>query len=327
MDDADQLLGRVEGVVVAAARAAARSEGTEVAAHIAPPAVLVGSRGAQLAGMLGLTEDELDFLWSVVARAIDARVGAHLRAVFGTEARFGLSIGQHAALRELPAARSHALLRVLDPRHPLRAHSLIEPVAEAGEDVDARWTAPARVASFLRGDDELDPTVAATGGLIALPADVQLSIPQRAIVDKLRSWLAHADARTIVLEGPQGAGRRTAIALALGSRRAVTIDFARVGLRDATRALTALRREATLCDAVPVLANLDELWSKVAPGDDALLALAVAIDQLVGPIVVTTSTPGLDLRAERRAILRAAWPVPTSRRRTLWSSALIGRGR
>jgi len=325
VDDENELLARVESVVVAAARAAARSEGQEVPPASSPPAVPAGSPGARLAAMLRLTVDELDFLWSVVARSIDARVGAHLRAVFGAEARFGLSVGQHAALRELSPARGHALLRVLDPRHPLRAHGLIESVADAGEDVDARWTAPARVASFLRGDDELDATVASTGGLVAVPADVQLSTAQRAVVDKLHGWLAHADARTIVLEGPHRSGRRTAIALALGARRAATIDFARIGLGEVTRALSALRREATFRDAVPVLANLDELWSKVAPGDDTLLALAVAIDQLAGPIVVTTSTPGIDLRAERRAVLRATWPVPDlETRRTLWISALAG---
>jgi len=326
IDARRELEDRIEAVVALAARAAARAEGSDVQPV---PAIAEPARG----GLLGLAADELDFLWSVVARAIDPRVGAHLRAVYGTEARLGISIGQHAALRELPPARTHALLRILDSRHPLRASGLIELVSDGG-DVDARWTAPARVTGFLAGSDELDARVAALGGIVHVPADAVLSASQRDVIGKLRCWLAQPDtrdtrdtrdARTLVLEGPQGAGRRTAVALALGTRPAVAIDFARVGLRDAAEALVALRREATLRDAVPILANLDELWAKVAPSDDALLELAVAIDHMTGPIVVTTSTPGIDLRHERRCVLRASWPVPDlETRRTLWISALTG---
>jgi hypothetical protein len=78
-------------------------------------------------------------------------------------------------------------------------------------------------------------------------------------------------------------------------------------------------REARLTGALPIFANLDELWTKVAPSDDALLALARRFDQLRGAAVITTSLPGVELRAERRAVVRSRWPLPDMpTRRTLW---------
>jgi Cdc6-like AAA superfamily ATPase len=184
---------------------------------------------------------------------------------------------------------------------------------------------PARVWGYLLGDDELDASVALLGGIVAPPHGALLSPVQRALRPKIKAWLASATPTTIIVDGVVGSGRRSAVALAALPRRVVAIDFARVVLRDAHGALVALRREAMLLDAIPVLANLDELWSRLAPNDDLLRTLASAIDQLTGPVVVTTSAPGLDLRPEARTVLRVAWPVPdVTTRRSLWNAALDG---
>jgi hypothetical protein len=322
VDDRRELDLRIEYIAKLAARAASLAGGGEAPAIVPAGAPAAGSRAASLAWGLGLEPDEVDFLFAVVARAVDPRVGSHLRAVFGTDARGGLSLGQYAALCALPAARTRNLLAVIDPRHPLRAHGLIELVGTSPDDIDARWTAASRVWGYLGGSDKLDPALAELGGLVVLPTTVQLSFAQRDMVAKLASWLAPhrvSGNQMIIVEGPTGSGRRTAVAMALGPRPAIAIDFARVSIADAERTLIALRREATLTDAVPVLANLDELWSKVSPSDDALLSIASAIDRIAGPIVVTTSTPGLDLRARCRNVVRAAWPVPDApTRRSLW---------
>jgi len=288
-----------------------------------------GSPADVLATALGLEPDELDFVWSVVARAVEPRVGSHLRAVFGNDARHGVSIAQHAALHELSPARCRALLRVLDPRHPLRLHGVITLVGDAPFDVGAPWTAPARIWSYLAGHDELDPMVALLGGIVAPPRGALLSPAQQAIHGKLKAWLAASASTTIVIEGVAGTGRRSVVALAAASpgwaRKVVTIDFAQIAARDALAALTALRREAVLLDAIPVLANLDELWSKLAPSDELLRALTTTLDRMAGPIVVTTATPGIDLRPELRTVLRVVWPVPdVSTRRALWDAALAG---
>jgi hypothetical protein len=328
----DELEVRIATVVAAAERAALRIHGASDSAPAIPPlpevtAPLAGSPADILASVLGLTPDEVDFLWSVVARAMEPRVGAHLRAVFGNEARVGISIAQHAALRELAPARCRELLRVLDPRHPLRTHGVITIVGDGPHDVGAPWTAPARIWSYLSGGDELDPAVALHGGVVEAPPHALLSPAQQTIRGKLETWLSSTTPTTIVIEGPLGSGRRSVVALAAAAspaaRKVVAVDFAKVGVRDAADTVTALRREALLLDAIPVLANLDELWSKLAPGDELLRSLAALLDRMTGPLVVTTSTPGIDLRPELRTVLRVMWPVPdVGTRRALWGAEL-----
>jgi hypothetical protein len=90
-------------------------------------------------------------------------------------------------------------------------------------------------------------------------------------------------------------------------------------------ALIALGRECLLTGAIPLIAEVDDL----APGEglDAsaaarLRALARAVDEMRGIVVLTTSLPGMDFGAQRR-LLRVTWPVPdTTTRRLLWAQAL-----
>jgi len=324
--DEELFEARVHAMVLATERAAHLIRDPLASSPVIEiPAPVPGSRADVFATALGLAPDELEFVWSVVTRAVEPRVGAHLRAVFGNDARIGMSVAQHAAIHELPAARCRALLRVLDPRHPLRTHGVIALADDAPVDVAARWTAPPRIWGYLRGDDELDPQVALLGGVVERPFQAMLSPAQRTVQDKLTTWLGLATPPLIVLDGVAGSGRRTAAALAASPRSVVALDFAQVGLSDAADAIVALRREAMLLGAVPLLANLDELWSKLPPGDDRLHALAGEMDRIAGAVVVTTSTPGLELRATRHAALRVAWPLPdVETRRALWDLALPG---
>src|SRR5690349_19013617 len=48
-------------------------------------------REATLRRRVSIDDDALDFVWTVVARAVDPRVGAYLRMVWGNDARIGLS--------------------------------------------------------------------------------------------------------------------------------------------------------------------------------------------------------------------------------------------
>jgi hypothetical protein len=85
--------------------------------------------------------------------------------------------------------------------------------------------------------------------------------------------------------------------------------------------LTSLRRESLLLDAIPVLANLDELWAKA--DEETKNGLVIALDALDGATVITMSTPNLELRPERRMVVRARWPLPDpATRRNLWVDAL-----
>jgi hypothetical protein len=143
----------------------------------------------------------------------------------------------------------------------------------------------------------------------------------------LQGWLEATTNAVIVVEGPFGSGRRTAVACAAGSRTVLAVDFARVAPRRAESTVLALVRETLLLDATPVLANLDELFSRFADGDEIALALLNAIDAIPGTIVITTSTPRVDLSPHHHVMLRARWPLPDAvTRHALWSEAITDVG-
>lgn len=273
---------------------------------------------------LDLSLAELELVWSVVARAVDPRVSGHARVVFGGEARLGASLAQHIAWHELAPLPSRELLGVLNPRHVLQSSGLFVPVGTAPFDVCTPWTVAPRLIAFLRGDHSLDPSLEAVGGLVEIPESGRHSAEQLESMDTLHRWLSSAHAATIIIEGPHGTGRRTAAALAAAPRPVLAVDFARVAPRRAPEILAAMRREVLLRGALPLLANLDELWSRLPPGEETALALGGAVEQLGELVVITTSSPNLELGADRRTLLRARWPVPDAiTRHALWSDVLV----
>ncbi len=308
-------------VAASAARIAARTDNPE---HIAPLperiAAAPGSRAQALGLTLGLTDDEVELLWSIVARAAEPSINANARAVFGPEARGGVSLAQHTAWRELSFDRSHALLELLDPRHRLRSSGIVTAIGPEPYDVITPWTTSFRVVQYLRGDDTIDPEIAAAGGIVPLGV-VRHSHEQRAVLEALSTWIGSTQPATVLIEGTIGSGRRTAVALAAAPRRVLSVDFSRVSPRRAEHVLAALRREALLLDVMPVIANLDDLWAKL--DEEAKNALVLALDALDGPVVITTSAPNVELRPERRMVVRSRWPLPdAATRRDLWIDAL-----
>jgi hypothetical protein len=324
MEAGEELEQRVDAVLAAAAHASRLLTGDAGTVRGEHPRRPEHGRAQRLARTLRLSNDEVDLLWTVVARALDPRVAPALRTVFGQDLRPGISLAQQIALAALSTERSRALLAILDPRHPLRMYGLLVPAAQAEEpfDVATRWSAPLRLCAFLRGDDRVDPSIGAVGGIVTPLGAAQLSAAQQEVLGRLRGWLSAEEPATTVLEGAGGSGRRTAVALAAGERMVIAVDFARIPARVAAGVITALRREVLLLDAVPVLANLDELWSRLPPGDETALALSSIIEAMPGPVVVTSSTPGIDLHSSTRMVLRARWPLPdVITRRELWVRA------
>lgn len=230
-------------------------------------------------------------------------------------------MAQHIAWRELPFDRSRALLDILDARHRLRTDGILVPIGPEPYDVMTPWTTSYRVVQYLLGEDRIDPEIAALGGIVSLGL-VRHSQEQHAALDSLRGWIGSTSPATVVLEGPFGSGRRTAVAMAAAPRRALAVDFSRVAPRRAEHVLGALRREALLLDAMPVIANLDELWSKL--NDEIKNALMLALDALHGHAVITVSTPGLELRPERRACCTLNNLRPGELRRVPANSARSG---
>src|SRR6185503_1237679 len=93
------------------------------------------------------------------------------------------------------------------------------------------------------------------------------------------------------------------------------------GMLDTT--LSSLMRECLLTDAIPVIAEIDELTAKEGEINTDLRTLARAIETAPGPIAVTSRMTGMDLGVSDRRLLRVRWPVPaTASRRELWTRAL-----
>src|SRR5262245_54763483 len=109
---------------------------------LAPPLASPGERDRKLARMLGVDDDVIQFLWSLVAFTVEPRVAVNAQRVFGAEAIHGVSLAHHIAWRELTGVRARGLLQILDPRHPLRTHGIIAPNALRTPSVIAPWSVP-----------------------------------------------------------------------------------------------------------------------------------------------------------------------------------------
>lgn len=283
-------------------------------------------RCAQLWDRLGLLEDEIDLLWTVVAAAVDARVLGHLRVLGGSEVSRGISLGVHAHVAELDGRRTRMLLRRLMAPNPLLHDGLLEWGGDPELAPIARpLVAPARTMGWLAGLDVPDERMRDAGAVVRLPPVIEQDAAQRAALASLAPLFAAEPSPLIILEGPEGSGRRTAAAQAAATLgcTVVALDLRQLPKDEAIRAaaLVGLRRECRLRDAIPLVANVDELLG----GEDASFALhtlARAIDAWRGRFVVTTSVACPDLGIDRTAI-RVAWNVPdVATRRRLWVRAL-----
>ncbi|HSN24660.1 MAG TPA: ATP-binding protein [Kofleriaceae bacterium] len=304
--------------------AATQTELAEVETTLAHLRTESNRRDARLAGAMGLTDDQLDFLWGVVARAVDPLLLALLQPICGTEVRKGLAIAHYATIMGLGEDRAQGIADLVLPSHPMRRHRFLI-AEEAAIDVCTPVTVPARVWSFLRGDDEPEELIRRAGGRIVLPFDAKLDDVQRAAVHRIDGALNSFDRTVVVIEGPAASGRRTAVALAAANtaRSVIAIDVTRVapGALDAT--LSAQIRECMLEDALPVIAEVDELMAREGEIATGLRAVARAIEEAPGPIAVTSRMPGLNLGIAGRRVVRVRWPVPAvASRRELWLDAL-----
>jgi hypothetical protein len=258
---------------------------------------------ARLAKRHALTADQRELAWAIVAATADPRIAIPLEALWGTSARRGMSVAAYQHLRGLDAETGRDLALWLAHRCPLLASGLLV-CTEPGAPIASRtYVASERLVAHLVGDD-------APGGslrLVHAPAQIILDEPQQQAVASLGPLLAGT--AVIVIEGPRGSGRSTAVARAAG-RPVVELDGA-TKLDDA--ALVALRREIALGVAQPVIANADRL-----PAD---LGLGAFLDAVPGPIVLTSAMPAIDL-GTTRPIVRVSWPLPESTvRRALWEQA------
>ncbi len=284
-------------------------------------------RAQALARRLNLGDDELSFAWTVIAAAFDPRLTRDFDALGGAEARGGASLTLHTALHRLDANRARRLARDLHARHPLVCTALLVPRGADASSVRL-WSATERLGSYLAGRSEVDPAIAAVGGL-CLPPDDAIMSPQHTATLRLLDGLITAGSDAVVLlEGPLGVGRRTlaAIAAKAAGRPLVHVDLARRQLAPSSLegVMQALTREAFLRpDSIVLLANIDDL---VEPGADrisnALRLVAGTISALDVPVVLTTAMPGMMLPSTKIPVRIRVTPPSSAERLSLWHRAL-----
>jgi hypothetical protein len=280
----------------------------------------------QLATALRLQPDELAFVWALVARAADPRLLAFLQVLCGTDVRRGLSLAHYAMIAGLDDDRSQALAEILSPSHPLRRYQFLVGPGDGQLDVCTPLTITARVWAFLKGDDTPEEQIASAGGKVVAPHDAHLDDEQKQSLARISQAFSSLDPVVIVVEGPTGVGRRTAIALAAKQtkRKVIALDLSRLSRSPIAleASLTALLRECLLADAIPVIAEVDELAGGEAEGA-RLHVLSRVLESAPGPVALTSRITGFDTTIKSRRVLRVAWPVPeTPARKQLWLRAL-----
>jgi hypothetical protein len=237
-------------------------------------------RERHLQQALHLDELQLRFVWACVCAAADPALQPALVVAGGPDARKGLSLSAYAALTGEPAVGTLAAWLASDPL--ILRLGLLAPADTSLLPGSVPYVPAPRLVSYLAGSDALDPAIARTGGVVAVPARYELDREHRELIDRLAASLAQLPPPLVVLVGPRGMGRRTMVAAAVAraGRPTVMLDGKRVLPEEDL--VHALYREALLLDAVPVIADVDEL----AAGEhrtERLRRLARAIDSGAGP--------------------------------------------
>ena len=281
----------------------------------------------QLTRRIGLRPLDEAVLLAAVALETDPLFAIMVSALGGEEPRNGLSAKVLAQL--FGFAGDETLDLALGSEHPLVRTGLLEaaPHTASFPETLRPWRAAARAVSFLDGSDAIDPLMARIGGLAELPSDLLLD-HLRPSLELLERVLGSDDEVIVLIEGPEGAGRRTLAAAAARAcgRTAVAIDSGRLssdGIRLGAE-LRALRRECWLRGAVPVVARIDALARREGRSDrmpDVVDALE-APGAVLGPAVVT-AVDGSELPDFHRRVfrLRIETPGPATRAQ-IWAASL-----
>jgi hypothetical protein len=292
-------------------------------------AQLPPTRIDQLAARLSLDHESLQFLWTVMAADCDPQTALYIERLAGH--RGGVSIATHATIVGLAEHSSRRLASALHSQHPLLRSSLIMStssgqVAPAVARATCDWHSSVRLASFLSGSDDIDHELSLVGGLLLPPINPVVSASQRDTVDLLRH-LFTSETPVIVLEGSQGSGRRTLAAMAAAGTQhpLLHIDMT---LRDRATSIdsmmAAVMREVCLQpDLIVMFANVDDLIDAGSERNAASLrTLGGMLAEITAPVVLTTSTPGMNFATTKTPFRIRVEPADASERKQLWQRAL-----
>ncbi|MDQ3365152.1 MAG: ATP-binding protein [Myxococcota bacterium] len=274
----------------------------------------------ELAQRLGVDARGADFLSFVIACCTDPVSAAAMLRLQGPSSVHGASIASYVAVSHAgDDARELALGLATD--HPLVQHSILESRSDPAVTPALKvWSVNPRVPRFLLGDATVpEPLVH-----VDVPALVVFDEEQRAALDQLASVIGADRPVTIVLEGPTGSGRATAVAVAARTlgRAAVVLPLERMdrGIEVLEDGLRALRREVALTGAIAVIRGLEELDS--AEDQPRRRRLEQFVARFPAPLVVTTTFAGQAMRFAGE-LLRQPWTASSAdARRNMWSVML-----
>ena len=269
-----------------------------------------------LAGRLGWSAHEVDFVWVTIALASDPRLYVHARALDPGSVQ-GLSTALYSRIAQLDPAGARAIGRALYPDQSLPRSGLLACVPGAWLPTSAPWRPVPELLHQLL--DEHDRRLPIWSVELHSPAKLVLDDDQRTAIDLMSSALSSQQV-LLSVQGARGTGRRAAVAAASAAHRpAIALDLARIDTSTAMfdDALLGLLREASLRDATAVIVGLEELGGREAP-DARLRILEQRIDQTEMAVVLISARDGVELRCARPTV-RVAWPVPdVGARQTLW---------
>ena len=275
---------------------------------------------AQLARRLGADRRSEDFLSYVLACGTDPVCAAALLRMQGASGQHGAAVASYAAVCGA-GDEARALALALATDHPLvRAH-ILESRSDAAIVPALRlWSVDPRVAQHLAGNDAMTSPLRR----VEVPPVALYDDAQRRQLEELTQLLATERPLLLVLEGPTGSGRATAIAMAAQPLGRATALLAIDQLDRSPEALEAglrtLRREQALTGAVAVIRGLEELdGPDETPRRRRLERFLAGISS---PMVITTALGGQSLRLGGE-LVRATWaPPPAASRRNMWSVLL-----
>ena len=275
-----------------------------------------------LARWIGLRPLDEEILLVAVGLEIDPLLAITLSALAGDEPRFGLTSKLLAQL--FGFAGDDSLTLRLDNAHPLVKVGLLESSVAGVVDTLRPWRATPRAASFLATADALDPVLARCGGLIELAEDLDTD-HLADVLEVVDRALASDEPVVVLLEGLEGAGRRTVAALAARrhGRQAIALDLG-AGPADPSRPtheLRALGRECWLRGAIPVVARFDTVLREGQPAERLAEVVAI-IEAFTGPVILTSTTAAGIPEMRRRLIRQQVELPPPAARERLWRRAL-----
>lgn len=267
---------------------------------------------AQLASRFDWTDEEVGFVWAVVALAAFPRLEVHARAV-DDHAAEGMSVGLYCRIARLPDDTARTLGLAFVGGHSAVRGGLLVPTEGAWLPTTQPFAPSPELVRYLAALSGRSPHVE----VLPTPPRVIHSSEQQSALDQLRTLVSHQAPVVICVEAPVGTGRRTATAMAAGERRAMAVDFTKLDRSPAAiaSALSALRRECSLAGCVEVIVGVEEVV--VEQGSDPRLRLLVQhLESAPGPVICVASRRGLEL-ATSLPLVRLEWPVPDVRTRSL----------